>query len=271
MPSPALIGGSFRELWLLPLFAGLAGLTVGSFLNVVIYRVPRGLSVVWPASRCAWCAGRIRAFDNVPILSYLLLRGRCRRCDAPIALRYPVIEGLTGALFVAQALRWQDPLAFAAGAIFSALLVALAAIDLEHLLLPDALTFGGIAVGLALQAWIPHATLFDALIGVLCASGALFLLAEAWLWLRGEEGLGLGDAKMAATLGAFLGWQGALVAVLLAAIAGALCGAILLLTRRMHGKSRLPFGLFLALGGIATYFLWPQWPLWPLTAAFEGY
>ena len=267
MPSHLLTSSSARELWLLPIFAGSMGLVVGSFLNVVVYRVPRGLSVVWPASRCGWCAGRIRALDNIPILSFLWLSGRCRRCDGPISARYPLVESLTGLLFVALALRWHDPAILAAGAVFVALLVSLAAIDLEHFLLPDPLTFGGMAAGLALQPWIPHASLIDSLIGMLCAAGSLFLLAEIWLWLRGEEGLGLGDAKMAAALGAFLGWQGALVAVSIAAVSGAVTGALLLATRRMGGKSRLPFGLFLAIGGVVTYLLWPEWPI---RAAFEG-
>jgi leader peptidase (prepilin peptidase)/N-methyltransferase len=250
--------------------AALFGLVVGSFLNVVVHRVPRGLSVLWPASHCAWCAGPIRPFDNIPLLSYLWLRGRCRRCDAPIPWRYPALEGLTAAAFAAMAWRFPDPRTAIAGSVFAALLISLAAIDLEHFLLPDALTFGGIAAGLALQPWVPHASAFEAFEGSLAAAGALFLIAELWLWLRGEEGLGLGDAKMAGTLGAFLGWKGALWAVALGATCGAAVGLALIASRRLHGGSRIPFGFFLALGGLAVFLLGPDPTLGLLVGFADG-
>lgn len=243
--------------WLFITWGTAVGLVVGSFLNVVAHRLPRGLSVVWPGSHCPWCGGAVRALDNLPVLSFLLLRGRCRRCGAPISWRYPLLEGLTAVIFAALAWRHGYPPnfgTFAAFAVLATFLLALAAIDLEHFLLPDALTFGGIAAGLALQAWIPQVSWVDAAVGVLAGAGGLFLLAEAWLWLRGEEGLGLGDAKMAALIGAFLGWQGTVVAVVGASIIGAVVGLTLLAARRMHSRSPLPFGVFLALGALLAIF-----------------
>jgi leader peptidase (prepilin peptidase)/N-methyltransferase len=240
-------------------YALAAGLIVGSFLNVVIHRLPRGASVAWPGSTCPWCAGKISARDNIPVLSWLLLRGRCRKCSAPISARYPAVEALTGALFLACAFRFPSLTAWIPAAVLCALSVALAAIDLEHLLLPDALTFTGMALGLALQPWIHGVTILEALIGLLAGAGGLFLLAEAWLWLRGEEGLGLGDAKLLGMFGAFLGWKGAIATLVLGAIAGALAGIGLIAWRRAESKTRLPFGLFLGLGAVATLFLGTRW------------
>jgi leader peptidase (prepilin peptidase)/N-methyltransferase len=242
------------------LFYALAvGLIVGSFLNVVIHRLPLGESIVWPGSSCPWCSGRIAARDNVPLLSWLLLRGRCRKCSAPIAVRYPAVEALTAALFVAAAFRFPSWTSWIPAAVLCALAVALAAIDIEHLLLPDAITFTGMALGLALQPWISGVTIVEALLGLLLGAGGLFLLAEAWLWLRGEEGLGLGDAKLLGMFGAFLGWQGAVATLVLGSIVGSIVGLAMLAFGRAQAKTRLPFGLFLGVGALLTLFLGSRW------------
>jgi leader peptidase (prepilin peptidase)/N-methyltransferase len=239
------------------LYALAVGLIVGSFLNVVIHRVPRGASVAWPGSTCPWCSGKIAARDNIPIFSWLLLRGRCRKCSAPISARYPAVEALTGALFLAAAFRFPSWTAWLPAAVLCALAIALATIDVEHLLLPDAITFTGMVLGLALQPWIRGVTILEALLGLVLGAGGLFLLAEAWLWLRGEEGLGLGDAKLLGMFGAFLGWQGAVATLVLGSIAGATVGLGMLLFGRAEAKTRLPFGLFLSAGALLTLFWGP--------------
>ena len=242
---------------LLDLFAAAFGLVIGSYLNVVIHRLPREESTVLPRSRCPRCGALLRAFDNVPLLSFLLLRGRCRQCQAPISWRYPLVEAATGALFVACletfSLGWRAVVAAA----FGAALLALAAIDLEHYLLPDAITLPGIAVGLLVSLRADWIDWRDALVGVALGGGGLWLLRQAWLLLRHEEGMGLGDVKMLAMVGAFLGWQGVLVTVFLGSLAGALVGLALIAAGRLDLGSRLPFGVFLAGGAMVALFAGP--------------
>jgi leader peptidase (prepilin peptidase)/N-methyltransferase len=238
-------------------YAGLLGLIVGSYLNVVIHRLPRGLSTVLPRSRCPVCGAAIRARDNLPLVSFLMLRGRCRRCGAPIAWRYPLVELATGVLFVAVVLRWGPTFEALAAALFCCLLVALAAIDLELYLLPDRLTLPGLAVGLAIQPWFPGGDLVAAAIGAAAGGGVLLAVWGVWYLVRHEEGMGLGDVKMLAMIGAFVGWKGAGVALLVAVGAGSLVGLAMIALRRAGRRSRLPFGVFLALGGLVALF-WGQ-------------
>jgi leader peptidase (prepilin peptidase)/N-methyltransferase len=236
------------------LYAAILGLIVGSYLNVVVYRLPRRLSTVVPRSRCPECGAPIRARDNLPVVSWLLLGGRCRACRTPISPRYPLIEVATAALFVGCVLRFKVSVAALAAALFGALLIALAAIDVEHLLLPDRLTLPGIAAGLALSPFLPFGGFRSALLGALLGGGILLALTGAWLLLRGEEGMGLGDAKMLAMIGAFLGWKGMVVALFSASLVGALVGVALLGRSRAGLKTKLPFGAFLALGGLFALF-----------------
>ena len=241
----------------LDLAAAALGLVVGSYLNVVVHRLPRGLSTVLPRSRCPGCGAPILWYDNVPLVSWLLLAGRCRRCGDAIAWRYPVLEALTAALFVAAAERfgwsWETPVA----ALLLSLLIALAAIDVEHLLLPDRLTLPGIAVGLAVQPLVGWGGFVAALAGAALGGGILLALWGGWYLLRGEEGMGLGDVKMLAMIGAFLGWQGVVVALFSATLLGSLVGLGLMVGGRGGMKSQLPFGLFLSLGGALALFAGP--------------
>lgn len=236
------------------IYAALLGLIVGSYLNVLVHRLPAGRSTIWPRSRCPFCGGAIKARDNIPVLSYLLLRGRCRHCGAPISWRYPLIEGLTALVFVLCVLRFGVTAEAMIGIVFASLMLLLAAIDIEHFLLPDIVTLPGLLLGLALRAWHPYSSLLDALIGAVIGAGLLILLINFWFWLRHEEGMGLGDVNMLALIGAFLGWQGVLTTLFVAALTGALTGVFLLLTRRVGLRSRLPFGVFLALGGLISLF-----------------
>ncbi|HVS04403.1 MAG TPA: prepilin peptidase [Thermoanaerobaculia bacterium] len=241
--------------WLLDLWVAAAGLVAGSYLNVVIHRLPRRISTVLPRSRCPHCGAPIHPWDNVPLISFLLLRGRCRHCRAPIPWRYPLVEAATAALFVGCLMRFgPTPRALVAAA-FGCLLIALAGIDLEHYLLPDGITLPGLAAGLAIAWFAPWIDFGSAALGALLGGGGLWLVAELWVLLRHEEGMGLGDAKMLAMVGAFLGWKGVLVTLLLGSAAGSLVGLAGVASGRLGMKARLPFGVFLALAALAALFV----------------
>lgn len=249
--------------FLLGVYAALLGLIVGSYLNVVIYRLPRGISTVTPRSRCPECGAAIRAVDNVPVVSYLLLGGRCRACRARISWRYPLLEAATSALFVASFLRFGISFEAPAAALFCALLLVLALIDFDHMILPDKLTYPAIALGILLQPFLSWARLWDgpwgamagAALGALLGAGILLAVWAAWYLIRREEGMGLGDAKMLAAIGAFLGWKGVLVSLFFAALSGSVVGLGLMAWSGLGGKARLPFGTFLALGGLIALFV----------------
>lgn len=239
---------------LLDAYAAVFGLIAGSYLNVVVHRLPRGLSTVLPRSACPACGAPIGVRDNLPLLSFALLGGRCRVCKARISWRYPLIEAATALLFVACLERFGLALAAPAAALFCCLMIALGMIDLEHLLLPDRITLPGIAAGLLLQRWLPWGDLWQAVAGAALGAAVLLAIWGGWYLLRHEEGMGLGDVKMLALIGAFLGWKGTLVALFLASLAGALTGLVLIATGGAGMRSKLPFGSFLALGGIAALF-----------------
>ena len=236
------------------LATGLAGLIVGSFLNVLIHRLPRGESVVSPPSHCPACGARVRPADNVPVLSWLLLRGKCRECRAPISIRYPAIELANGILWAFLPLRARDWAELAAGAFLCAACVALAAIDAEFQILPDRITLSGMAVGLLLSFFSTTRTPLSAFLGAALGAGGLFAVAFLYERIAGQEGMGLGDVKMLGMIGAFLGPGGVVVTVLLASVAGSVVGLTLIAAGGGDRKMRLPFGLFLSLGAIAAFF-----------------
>ena len=239
---------------LISIGAGLLGLLIGSHLNVLISRIPRNFSTVVPRSRCPYCRTPIRSFDNIPVLSYLRLKGRCHSCRAPIAPRYPIIELLTAILFVAVSARFGIGAPAVVAALFGCIMLVLAAIDFEHFLLPDKITFPGLLLGLALQPWIPDTSWLEAAIGTLVGAGILILLINGWYWLRGVEGMGLGDVNMLALIGAYLGWKGVVITLSVASISGSLVGLPLLFTGRLGIQSKLPFGVFLAVGALVALF-----------------
>ena len=239
---------------LLTLYIGVLGLIVGSFLNVVVHRLPRGISVVFPRSRCPRCLFPIRPWQNIPVLGYLMLRGRCAQCGVRIHWRYPLLEVVTGVLFVLSWRLYGPSTGAAIAALFCALMVVLAMIDLEHFILPDVLTLPGIVLGLALQPWIPWTSLWSAIFGALAGAGVLYGVAWAWYFLRGVWGMGMGDVKMLAMVGAFLGIEGVLVTLLLGSLGGSLVGGLLLLTGRLRLQSKLPFGFFLGFAAVAALF-----------------
>ena len=232
--------------------AVLFGLVVGSFLNVVIHRVPLRQSIVWPSSRCPSCEAPIKSFDNVPLLSYLLLRGKCRNCGVQISPRYPLVEGLTGLLFGIAAYRYGLSLELVAAIVFIGVLVALAGTDLEHRLLPNAIVFPATVAGLVLSVALEPSRWWVYLLSMVGVAGALFALAIAR-----PGGMGMGDVKMGGMLGAFLGLY-ALLAVFLGALLGAVVAAVLMATGRMQRRTALPFGVFLAVAGVLVSFVGPQ-------------
>lgn len=223
------------------------GLAVGSFLNVCIHRLPKKLSIVWPASRCPSCERPLAWFENVPLLSYAALGGRCRTCRAPISIRYPVVEAITASVFVLQYLAVGPTPLLAARLVFMSALIVLFAIDLEHQLLPNAITLPGIVCGLAFALVLPPG-LIDALLGAVLGGGILFAIAEGYYRIRGEDGMGMGDVKMLAMIGAFLGWKLMLLTLILGSFAGSFVGMLILATRRGTMRAALPFGTFLAIG-----------------------
>jgi leader peptidase (prepilin peptidase)/N-methyltransferase len=248
---------------LLDLYAALLGLVTGSYLNVVIHRLPRRVSTVLPRSRCPACGAPIRPLDNVPIVSWLALRGRCRDCGSPISARYPLVEAAAAVLFVLSAERFGLTLAALAAALLCALLLALAAIDVEHLLLPDRLTLPGIAAGVALQpvtgwAGAGWRGLAGGLLGAALGAGVLLAAYGLWWLVRREEGLGLGDVKMLAMIGAFLGWKGVVVSLFVGAAAGAVFGLSAMALGRAGLRSKVPFGAFLAAGALVALFAGPE-------------
>lgn len=229
---------------------GILGLLVGSFLNVCIYRLPRDLSVAFPASHCPACEHPLRWFHNVPVVSWLALRGRCGFCRAPIHWRYPVVELLNAALWVGHGLLFPwEPLLFVRIAFASALLV-LFFTDLDCRILPNEITLGGTVAGLVASAFVLPG-FQSSLIGVLLGGGVLWATGAAYERLRGVEGMGMGDVKMLAMIGAVLGWPLMLLTLVWSSIAGGLIGAVLLAFKADARTTALPFGSFLAPAALA--------------------
>ncbi|MBA2442630.1 MAG: prepilin peptidase [Rubrobacter sp.] len=234
----------------------LFGLVIGSFLNVVIHRVPLGESVVWPSSRCPECGAAISPRDNVPVLSYLLLAGRCRSCKTAISARYPAVEASTGLLFGAAAYRFGLGVELLAALVLISVLITLSGTDLEYRLLPNVIVVPAALAGFGLSVLAQPSAWWVYLLSALAVGGGLLALALLY-----PSGMGMGDVKMGAMLGTFLGPYAAL-AVFLGALAGALASGGLMLAGKLRRRSALPFGVFLALGGLVVLFAGAE--LWGL-------
>jgi leader peptidase (prepilin peptidase)/N-methyltransferase len=237
------------------------GAVFGSFLNVCIYRLPRARSIVWPDSACPLCDRPLAWFENVPIASYLALRGRCRSCKASISLRYPIVEALTALMFALGVWHYGLGVLLLSRLLLGCALIVLFAIDLEHHLLPNVITLPGIVAGFALSFFTEPGWV-SSLIGIVIGGGALWAIAEGYFRLRHEEGLGMGDVKMLAMIGAFVGWKLTLLSLVLASVSGSVIGIALLATQRGGLKSALPFGTFLALGAAASATVGPRVLQW---------
>lgn len=233
---------------------GIFGALIGSFLNVCIYRLPRGESIAWPGSHCTACSQSIAWYDNIPILSYLLLAGRCRRCSVSIPFRYPVVEAFNALGYVALLGCFGPTSATCVyGVLYSALLVV-AGTDLSHKIIPNVITFPGILVGLISAATILPLGLLNAVIGLVVGGGILWALAWASPYLFGKEGMGGGDIKLLAMIGAFLGWKPAVMTIMLGSFLGSLIGVSLIAARVIKRDDYIPFGPFLVCGALLSLF-----------------
>jgi leader peptidase (prepilin peptidase)/N-methyltransferase len=221
------------------------GSIVGSFCNVVIYRLPQEKSIVTPGSQCRSCGNSIRPWDNLPLLSYFLLKGRCRSCREPISVRYPVVEFISGMLFMWLYFKFGFSMSFAVYALMVSALLVVALIDFDHKIIPNTITLPGIAVGLGLSVWALPITPLASLLGLLIGGTLFYLIA-----LVSKGGMGGGDIKLIAMIGAFLGWQGALFTIFSGALVGSLVGMMLMLLGRKGRKDKVPFGPFLSCGAI---------------------
>ncbi len=230
----------------------ITGLALGSFANVCIYRLPRNESVISPGSHCASCNSPVRSVDNIPVLSYLILRGKCRTCGQRFSALYPAIEVVTALLFTAVYLRFGLTWECLVFAVVIPALVVVAAIDIQEQIIPDLITLPGIAFGLICGTYLNG--FWDSLIGLLVGGGSFLLIAELYFRLRGNVGMGGGDIKYIAAVGALLAWQKVIVVIFLASLAGAMIGIIGIGFKKLDFLSKIPFGPFLVLGTLAAIF-----------------
>ncbi len=260
-----------------PLIYSLFGLIIGSFLNVCIYRIPLRKSVVFPGSSCPQCGKAIRAFDNIPVLSFLILRGKCRYCGKPISIQYPFVELLTGLAFYVCGRTWNLTSPTFVNTIFLCVVIILVFTDFHHRILPNVLTIPGIIAGILLSPFQTSSVYMDALsvsaaslplfgnpqaalhwmgsiFGAIIGGGVLLIVGVGYEKLRKRQGLGMGDVKMMAFVGAFLGWRLALLTVFAGALLGTLIGISLMLSRKMNLQSKLAFGVFLGIGAAFSLF-----------------
>jgi leader peptidase (prepilin peptidase)/N-methyltransferase len=240
------------------------GLCIGSFLNVCIYRLPASRSIVSPPSACPRCDYRLRFYDNIPVVSWLWLRGKCRSCKAPISIRYPLVELLTGGFAAAAAFRFGwHPSALVIFA-FLAVLIVITFIDFDHQIIPDVLTLPGIVFFFLTGALLPDVPRVEALIGALASPGALYLVGEYFYFFRGVEGLGGGDVKLISMIGALLGWPGVVVTIFLASATGTAAGIAIMIRTGKGAKLAVPFGPFLAAGATVHVFFGADLIAWYL-------
>jgi len=232
----------------------LVGLVWGSFLNVVIYRLPRKQSLVYPPSTCPSCGQRIKPYDNIPLVSFLLLRGKCRSCGASISWRYPLVEAITAASLLLLYFYFGLSLHFFAGALYTSALICLGFIDYDHQLLPDMITLPGFGLGLVYTFFRRDLNFGQGLLGAATGAGVLLIVYGLYYLLRKKEGLGLGDVTMMLFVGSFVGWRGALLTLVLASFVGALIGLFFIKMKQKNLQSALPFGTFLAPAAFIAFF-----------------
>ena len=239
---------------MLNIIALILGAMVGSFLNVCIFRLPKEESIVIPGSHCPHCHHPIMFYDNIPLISYLVLRGKCRYCKKSISVQYPLVEGITGisslCLFLRYGLSWSYLFYFS----FVAALIVITVIDLYHQIIPDVISIPGVGVGLLGALILPHITFFNSLMGILLGGGSLFVIATLYQWLFKREGMGGGDVKLLAMIGAFLGWDAVILTILLSSLIGSITGMVIMVLKGKGFKYAIPFGPFLSLGAVIALF-----------------
>ncbi len=230
------------------------GALIGSFLNVCIFRLPKEESIVWPGSHCPHCKNPIKYYDNIPLISYLLLGGRCRHCRGTISFQYPLVEGITALSSLILFMKFGPSLSYLFYFIFVAALIVVTVIDLYHQIIPDVISLPGIGVGLLASLMIPQVTFLSSLGGALLGGGGLFLVATLYQWLFKREGMGGGDVKLLAMIGAFLGWKAVILTILLGSLIGSIIGIGLMILKGKDFKYAIPFGPFLSMGAVIALF-----------------
>ncbi|NVN89886.1 MAG: prepilin peptidase [Desulfuromonadales bacterium] len=245
-------------------FAFIFGAVVGSFLNVCICRLPANESVVSPPSHCPHCQYPIRWFDNIPIVSYLLLGGKCRGCQAKISLQYPLVELLNGLVCLALFISFGPTLDFCVFFLFCSALVVITFIDLEHQIIPDEISLPGIVIGFLCSFVLNGLGWLNSLLGILLGGGSLLLVAYCYQRLTGKEGMGGGDIKLLAMMGAFLGWKSIPFIIFASSLVGSVVGVTLMLIQKKDSKLAIPFGPYLAFGALLYIFFGPRLIDWYL-------
>lgn len=240
------------------------GAVVGSFLNVCIYRMPLDQSIVSPGSRCMGCGTSVRWYDNIPIVSWLVLRGRCRSCGASFSIRYPLVELLTALLATLLILKFGLTLRFAVMFVFCAALVVITFIDFDYQIIPDEISLPGIGLGFVSSFFMPELGWLSSLSGIIAGWGLLALVFYGYLWLTGREGMGGGDAKLLAMMGAFLGFQAVPFIIFASSLVGTIAGLSIMAIQRKDRHLAIPFGPYLALGAVLYIFGGPQIIRWYL-------
>ncbi|RUM88206.1 MAG: prepilin peptidase [Thermovibrio sp.] len=240
------------------------GLLVGSFLNVCIHRIPKGESVVWPPSRCPKCGERIKPYDNIPILSYIILRGRCRNCGEKISLKYPIVELITGILTLGVFCKFGLSFDSIYYTLLVYYLIVVSFIDLETMEVPVRLSYFALLSGILLSPFSSTQTFKEAVFGASFGAGIILFIIETYYVFTGKEGMGYGDANITAVVGAFLGWKMVLVTLFLASFVGALVGIALISLRKKSKELPIPFGPFLSVGALISLFFGQELINWYL-------
>ena len=243
-------------------FAFVFGAVVGSFLNVCIFRLPQEQSIVLPSSHCFSCKRPIAFYDNIPLISFILLQGKCRNCKTPLSYQYPLVELLTGVTSLACIIKWGVTFNALSIFIFIAALIVITFIDFEHKIIPDVISLPGILYGLLLSLVWTRITFLDSLLGVLLGGGSLLLVAGLYYLLTKEEGMGLGDVKLLAMMGAFLGWKSILFIIMIGSFTGAVIGIAVMLIKRKDRRYAIPFGPFLSLVAVCYIFYGQEIIFW---------
>ncbi|MBN2179888.1 MAG: prepilin peptidase [Deltaproteobacteria bacterium] len=240
---------------LLNIFSFVFGAVVGSFLNVCIYRIPAGSSIATPSSHCPHCKKPIRFYDNIPILSYVVLRGRCRTCNEKIPIIYPAVEALTALISLSLFLKYGPSLQYLIAFLFASALIVITFIDLEHQIIPDVISLPGIPLFAIAAVLVMDITLWESLIGVLIGGGVLFAIAFGYELITKREGMGGGDIKLLAMIGGFFGWKSLIFILLVSSFVGAIIGISVILFKGQDMKYAIPFGPFLSIAAVA-YIFW---------------
>ena len=237
-----------------PVAIAVLGLFIGSFLNVCIHRIPRSESIIWPSSHCPVCNNPIKPWDNIPVLSYILLGGRCRSCSTRISLRYPVVEILSALLALSMLYRFGLTVSFGIYYLWACVLLVITFIDIDYQIIPDRLSIGGIIFGLGLVYWLP-VTYRDSLMGLALGAGLLIAVIYGYYFFTKKQGMGGGDVKLLGMIGVFTGWQGVLFTIFMGSLMGTLVGLPWAFIQKKTMKAAIPFGPFLALGAFV-FVLW---------------